>query len=695
MSKGLKNSRQAQQLVEFAIVVPILMIFIFIVVEIGAAVNARIAVAEGVKSTLVEVNKLSNLAGDTATKINTVETFIENTVIRYLIGHNIPNSASIEAKVTYDTTNDTATALVTYQYNPYFLMSGLLSGSIPESLAFSSSQTLNPHIFKPNNITSALTAQDLSEFFTDGGGNFIPSGALIDNTAFNYTDATFNVREHIAFLVRMYEGQGTHPYLEYDSAHARLIDWMGNDLLPPNLRVNIRTGTLEVRTPYYRSSNWFDTKIPYVWVASSLGFTHIIYVKFNDYMMLWDSDSDLLYRTLMNNTNVFYNRQMIFCQGFGGALGNCDGDQRDTANINERALRMNPRLGEGIYANDYNIGTMEPIFVNPATHDFRHVKSHYVSYTTDYSNWPSATWNQQYFITISSPRVFGLEEGTNDLPDTTIHADFANAARNPFFQAYRYRFKLFERTHADEGACNLIAAAPAGEDDDVDTYAGGTFQVNIQDVYIDSDGDGIPDAWDRDPEYFDVNVDGDLDGNAYGLNMWTETRCRDGSVAGICATFPDNLQLNVTETPPGIIDPAKIANFYASPPNLAYYISTPYTITGASEATKTARYLPGLKAGDFVHYDYLLDDDYVPVPKVVNGPNPIYYRIDATNLTRRYPTWWELADEATRRPARANFIHGTLAGNNINLNASPEFTHLNTGNVLGNGSYITRTAPGW
>ena len=60
----LKNrSRKAQQLIEFALVVPILMMFLFIIIEVGMAINARMTLSEAVKSALVEVNNLNTIGG--------------------------------------------------------------------------------------------------------------------------------------------------------------------------------------------------------------------------------------------------------------------------------------------------------------------------------------------------------------------------------------------------------------------------------------------------------------------------------------------------------------------------------------------------------------------------------------------------------------------------------------------------------
>jgi len=690
------KNRRGQQIIEFALVAPILLIFIFIVVEMGAAINARVSVAEAVKMSLVEVNKLNNLDGNTTAKITTVENFITAKVIQYLLNHNIPNSGSITVKAVYRPTDNTAFVGVTYEYVPYFLISGLAGNSI-STINFSSTQVINPNIFKPNVFPGAsLTTQQLSGFFTNVGGNFIPSGALVDNTTLSYSDGTFNIREHIAFLLRYYEAQGTHPFMEYNVAHARLVDWEGNDLLPPNIRINLRTGTLEVRSPYYNTGTWFNTKIPYVWAATSLGFTHLIYVKYNSPGMFLKDNAPLFYKLNFSHTDFFYNKDIMFC-GTGGTSGSCSDDQRNAATVNERALRMNPRLGEYTWDNSYIIGTMEPIIVDGVAHDFEHVKGSYYSYTTNYANWNPGSWTSQYVITISCPHVIDTA-----MADALYHTDMANSAINPFYEPYKYRLKLYEHDHAivaNRGVYNPALAAPSAQDDDLDDGIGGadgnnTYQIDIIDVYIDSDGDGIPDAWDGDPEYFDVNTNGILDGLEIA-DFWAQSICRgediyqNGSLitAGGCSIFPDDVQTVTvppgTEVLPNIINDTKFIDHEASP-TYKYWKSTPYDPNGVLETGRTNRYLPLFTAADFKTYNE------------TGGNKALYYNIDGTNLTRKYPTWWELfVNAAGRRPAKKNFIHAIQSGQDLNLTVSPEINYINTTNIFSATSKVTRTPGGW
>lgn len=737
------NRKKAQQLIEFAIIVPILMMVLFIVIEMGSALNARATLGEGIKTALVKVNYLSNLDGDRSAKTSYVEAFIKNEIIRYMIQHNIPNTASISVKV--KATDDYAVAMVNYQYNPYFLVPGMF-GAGPSSITFSSSQSLNPHIFQDNVFPAvrALSSFDLSMFHTDGSGNPLETGALADPDPYKDTAAVgvYNVRtdahgSRMAILLHFYGGIGTHPNFEYD--YARIINWQGVDLLPPNLRINLKTGTLGVRSPYYNSGEWFDTMIPYVWVVSALGINHLFYVKHNSFEMLLEDDSRLYYKFRFNTADTFYNRNIRFC-GATPSGGLCDGDHRGTATVNERALRMNPRLGSvtddpSSGNNNYSFGTMEPILTpNDPTHYFQHVKTYFAHTDEDpgdtWLGWDSANWQDNYFAVIHSPYVFGLQKGTNDMANEVYHQDITDNTKNPFFEIYRYRFKLWETHNGGAGVPGAYAGvAPGGADDGnidanlgaiwdgVETSVDNYYTMDIVDVYIDSDGDGIPDAWDRDPAYFDVNINGILDGNELNPSLFnTETnRCNDGVGEPLnynpdpasCNHFPDIIedgQLIGTHT---VDVGADIAPYpYRASPGKPFYRAAPYGVSGGMLSNEPGTNIPSIQ--DMAEW-------YVYDPPTA-GKALYYYDSSTGKYYRRHVTWWQEGIGGCSNPSGgkfsmdcvherrklkvnhtgtglAKYIHGHGVGagpDSIELDPSDELRFLHVNNVFSSASKVNR-----
>lgn len=764
MNKIFQKKKKAQQLVEFAIVVPILMMVLFIVIELGSAINARATIGEGIKMALMKVNNLSNLDGDRVAKTTYVENFIKNELIRYLIHHNVPNSGSIDVKV--KSTPDYAVAVVNYQYNPYFLIPGLLGGTFPSSIPFSSSQSLNPHIFKDNVFPATpATSYELAMYHTDGSGDFIESGALIDGDVYKDTAAAgnYDVRvesnnSNTAFLLHFYGGIGTHPNLEYDKT--RLVSWSGDDLLPPNLRINLKTSTLEVRSPYYNSGQWFDTRIPYVWVTSALGICHLIYIKYNSYEMFLEDDSQLYYKFLFNTPDPFYNRNIRFCGTVGGTML-CNMDQRGTATVNERALRMNPRLGVAganpdTGNNNYIVGTMEPVYIpDDPTHHFQHVTSHYFSYTDAvpednpsgswifYMEWDSTNWQNNYFTTISSPHVLGLPGRPSDMADEIYHEDIIDENKNPFFELYRYRIRLCETLSGGLDGCDasdagkLKGKALQADDvnidandglgwDDVEINNDGFYVVDIVDVYIDSDGDGIPDAWDRDPAHFDVNINGVLDGNEIDSSVFNtnNNRCNDSigppldyePDPEVCYFFPDSMAIgdviDQDNDGPGDgdidgIDDHTVAagDFtpYEASPGKPFYRSTPYSVDGSMHSTEPGAVIPSVED---------MNEWYIYDPP--DAGKALYFLTGGV-YKRKHPTWWEDGIGGCSNPenqfsqqcvrerrklksdiAGTDFIHGNASGagpDNIDLAPSRELQFFFNEDVFSPNSRVIRTPP--
>lgn len=704
----LKNrSRKAQQLIEFALVVPILMMFLFIIIEVGMAINARMTLSEAVKSALVEVNNLNTIGGGTtaADKTSKVKEYIESQVRAYLIHHNIPNSGSVSAKIVVN--DNFAAVLVNYEYNPVFVLPGM-GNLIPSTYHFSSSQTLNPHIFKSNvfptsSSSSYRTTEDLSKYYYNSSGNFINAGELVENIARPYT----------AFLVHMYD---LYPNFE-DYNYARLISWEGYDLLPPNLRINLKTGTLEVRSPYYitdMTKPWVDTQIPYIWTVSALGINHLIYVKYNTEKIKILDTAGLYYKLRLNNTNVLYNLGIPTCAQVSATA--CDDDLNASSTIrntiNAKALRFNPRIGSETSWNDeYIIGTTEPVkIIPPATwfpptlpHPYQQINSYYFSYTKDYEN-----WDENFLVTISTPFVKGLKAfaATPDpMQESIYNSDIADSTKNPFFKPFEYRFKLCESNPEDydcvpgtyqgpadaseEG--NIDANKSAGWDD-VETTKDSVYVVDIFDVIIDSDGDGIPDAWDKDPSYFDVNVNGILDGNEINPALFkTNNRCNDEAGSpydyetddpDFCGDFP----LTPTSSDPADYTFINIETGTSSP----FYFAPPFNVNKTPNPVQTDLtsriYIPTVNMMDLYLYN--------PVGNPAIG-QALYYKTTSTppdSYTRKYPTWHDpvvLGCTETsgsfssgcitaRRNKKSNsgYLHITLSGNlqrSNELNALTDF----------------------
>jgi|GEM_PF-5837004 len=424
----MKKHKNAQQIAEFALVMPVIIVIFMFIIEIGFILNARIALSESVRYSLTKVNQL---VGNSDIRVA-----LENSIKDYLSTNNLPNSDSVLVNVFQPTAGngqETAIIRVNYKYRPVFNLLDFLGQDIfPDEFDFYSYQVVNAAIFKSNIYSSSLSNSDLDSFSTD-------SSLLKDQ---NIDGMDF--RKQIAFLV------GFDTLSSTDYTYARLFNWWGEDLLPPNLALNIETGYLEVKSPYHYSGAWFDTNIPYTWVLTSLGFTQAVYSRIDTNSVLTDIKLDLANSLTSLNIPLY---------GQSGCA-NCDSGSPDafTGNImsNTMSDNINKRTSNLSFNGTDSFGSFDPINSLSGSVNLHTIKN----YTYNY--------NDIYIL-----KLF--------VPCTAMPTDTYNG--------YRFQFGLTGGIYDDSGS-----------------------SVNIVDCYLDSDGDLIPDAWDLHPRYPDADGNGILDG---------------------------------------------------------------------------------------------------------------------------------------------------------------------------------------
>ncbi|MDD3012182.1 MAG: TadE/TadG family type IV pilus assembly protein [Candidatus Gastranaerophilales bacterium] len=508
----MKNYKKAQQIVEFALVVPVIIVIFMFIIEIGFILNARIAITEAVRISLTKVNQLTDKTEDE------IKSTLENSIVNYVSSYNLPNSDSIFVNIiepSAGNSQQTAIIKVNYKYQPVFNLLNFSEQSIfPHEFDFCSYQVVNEALFNSNNTTSFLTSDELSNSFTTDSS--ILTDENIDGIDF---------RAQIAFLIGFSGGTTDYDY-------ARLFNWWGEDLLPPNLALSIQSGHLIVKSPYYPTTpegEWLDTGIPYTWVLTSLGISHSIYTSNT-------------YSTLDFNKLTF----SLFIDGISPAFGSYDSINSISGNSDLETIK---------------------------------------NYTFLSTN---------YVLKLFIPCT------TRKPDDTTV---------------YNFQFNLTNGV-----------------------YAGVTLpNTTIVDCYIDSDGDGIPDAWDDNPEYPDSDGDGVSDGQQLSVGLL--------KTASTTPSLPD-------ETSTGITTLSNI------------FIATPFKIDGSLNSHSS--------------------NSFTPPPFLVElgtyTDGSLYFKKDSTTYIRKLSFLNSLID-------KSNFINGTCdsltagicdaSATTINLDNSRELNALN------------------
>lgn len=269
--------------IEFAYVAPLMVFVMMAVLELGYAINVKTVISQDVKNSIAVASKRISFPANSTLdqKKAVVYNYLSGNMTEALARNHIENngSLSVDIQTIKDINgNDTTKALVsaTYLYKPFVMRAAMALVPNPKgqkidnnpSFTLNTTQIIDLSFVKSENLNSGLSTQQLSEMFP------APDGALVSNTN--------NIRDTIVLLVSWGQDQNLRSANPYH--WARLFTWRGNDILPANLIVNVRSGTLFVKSPYFQpegGGDFFDTKIPYVWVVSALGYSNVMYVKYN------------------------------------------------------------------------------------------------------------------------------------------------------------------------------------------------------------------------------------------------------------------------------------------------------------------------------------------------------------------------------------------------------------------------------
>ena len=682
------DNKKAQALVEFALIAPILIMLLLMITEFGYILNVRNTLSEATKDALAQTNsKFNNITGaTTAVKRANVENELQASITDYLRKRAVPNPSSVYVYI-YTDPNGISTVRTSYSYR--LAMSAfavLLPGpSGAPTITLETSQIINSAIVHVNNFNSGLTTQQLSSFFPT------PSSSLNTNIVFNATSLE-NLKWHTALLVSWYDDDDlsyvSNADYASDSTHfdkpvyARLYNWYGQDLLPANERIDLRTATIQVRSPYYNGGDWLDTKIPYVWVLAALDYTEVYYTKYNSTVDInasglgwtlnecstnnyyWATDecpikwSGTTYPYLYRIYPIVYSQTNhdLFMQSFGyrwcsatgvnnttGAQARCNSDQIGSHTAQELALKGFTR--DGVYSSanglDYSYnkrGNYE--YVNNLGATNINSLQHYTVQSRD----TSGNFDGNYIINIFQP-IASYYFTSETEPVDPAKIDNTNG---PFYKAFQWKFTL-----------NGLGQMTSG--------VGGS---NLIDVYIDTDGDGIPDAWDNKPTYFDADANGVLDGYQMSLGSFNSS----GSLINQFSSVGTG---DYTYPVPGVNQTS--GGYNVGPP-----ISTPFLFYGPfCDTRKTVATKKSLIA-----------DSVLSQFKTNSGK--LYVQCDTgsgtyNDLCRFYPTWGSSgAGALTIMQQKERFINGHICGSDICLDKSSEMTYLDNNNFVATNK-VTRT----
>jgi hypothetical protein len=316
----MKNLRKlkGQELVEFALILPIMLVILVAIAEMGFMWTLRGTVADAVKSS---VQQMQTIAG---TDLATAEATLEANIRNYLVTHGVPNASSLDVTLSDPNASDYTTVSVSYSYNPTFTLPNFFGIQLlPSTVAMGSSQVINSAVLRNNDYTAGDTT--LPSIVNPAS----PSSILVDDPT-----ADDSLRKKMAFIV------------DLPGPVDKIVNWWGHDIMPANAGINSVDGTIWVKSPY---NNFGDTD-PNVIGWGSSGETYSSLLLANGYTtgIYVNGTAGVNIRgvQLPGSLNIHdgdMGSSLNWCTPTSAGGGDCDGDLSASGTL----------LSESIY----NIGT--------------------------------------------------------------------------------------------------------------------------------------------------------------------------------------------------------------------------------------------------------------------------------------------------------------------------------------------------
>jgi len=162
---------RAQQLIEFLLVVPFMMIILGVVTEYAYALNVNLSLYNGMR-TVTSTIYSEIKPGMTSTDIHD---FVQERLENYLVANNIPLSAANNLTVNIVTNADFAAFVVSYNYLSAFTLPNVYFHVLPAKLNFTAVSVVPAAFLKPNNYPPDISSTVLdgiwgSHAYNDAGG---------------------------------------------------------------------------------------------------------------------------------------------------------------------------------------------------------------------------------------------------------------------------------------------------------------------------------------------------------------------------------------------------------------------------------------------------------------------------------------------------------------------------------------------
>lgn len=246
--KNCNSKKPAQQLVEFLLVAPFLIIFLGILTEYAYALNINLTLGQSLKTATTSIYhqiKPNMSDGD-------ILTLVQSELKNYLKANNVPVTSENNLNVTSSESGSTSTFTATYTYTPAFTLPNIYFRFMPSKFNFTASAAVPSAFLQSNNYGTGYNSKTLDGIWA-GNADFSSLDAFNDSKN-GVMNSTISSSVKMLFLTKV------DAPLNVQSKYA-IIFWNGNPYT---------SGTTSIDDVTYKIYYIFNSDDGYLYKCTSL-----------------------------------------------------------------------------------------------------------------------------------------------------------------------------------------------------------------------------------------------------------------------------------------------------------------------------------------------------------------------------------------------------------------------------------------
>ncbi|MDD3436892.1 MAG: hypothetical protein PHC64_07060 [Candidatus Gastranaerophilales bacterium] len=186
--KKIKSDKKkhAQQMIEFLLVIPFVIIIFGILTEYAYALNINMTLNQGLKDVASSI--YSEI--EPGMTQSAVKTQLETDFIKYLDDNNVPTNGENNVKIGYFIQNQTAVFMASYTYVPAFTLPNVYFKILPDKFNFFTTTAVPAAFLGTNNYNSSIDSETLDKvwsttasFSSDDDFDAAKKGIMKDNSS--------------------------------------------------------------------------------------------------------------------------------------------------------------------------------------------------------------------------------------------------------------------------------------------------------------------------------------------------------------------------------------------------------------------------------------------------------------------------------------------------------------------------------